>query len=51
MVDGIQRLVENTLGGAAEAAFRDPIALFIGLVVGLLVGFLAGQSMGRRISA
>ena len=50
MLEGIQRLMENVLGGATNAAFRDPTALFIGLVVGLIVGFLAGQSTGKRLS-
>ena len=51
MLEGFARVIENTVNRAGDAAFRDPVALFIGLVIGLLVGFLAGQSSGRRLSA
>jgi len=51
MIEWFARLVESTVGGAADAVLRDPTALFIGLVVGLVVGYLAGQSMGRRLAA
>jgi len=35
------------LGSATDTAFRDPLALFLGVLVGLVIGYLVGLSSAR----
>ena len=43
MLESMQRMVDSVV----NAAFREPVSLFVGLVVGILIGYLTGHASGR----